>query len=229
MKTIHLVSPGHSTSRSNYFHAGRRSMELSKLGINQANGLADRFIQGLPVNREMRIISSSDRRCLAMAGILAERIGSLPKIVNSLMAIDLGDWDSLRQDEIEAADGIRFEHWLSDENFPAPGGESIGDVARRIWPDFVHEVESCDENEDLLVFAPSIILALIACHILNMPITSAHQLKLNPASTSSFCLASLGFYQMGAWNRLWSAAPAVLLSAPMDATHADLEPEPVPM
>ncbi|GAA2722573.1 bifunctional RNase H/acid phosphatase [Cellulomonas aerilata] len=78
------------------------------------------------------VIASPMVRTQETAAIIAERVG-LPVSTDPLVAeCDFGEWEGLVAAEIEARWPGDLERWHVDAGFPAPGGESIEDVGRRM-------------------------------------------------------------------------------------------------
>jgi len=202
---LHLISPAHSTRLGESMHSGRKAMELSKWGFHQTEELLERHQVEFNEAQHDRILTSPDPRCLSMSALFAERLTRPPKIIKSWLGVDLGDWNALSMEEIKRVDSSRLEQWFRDENFPAPGGESVMDVSRRVWPEFVQEVEQMTEGERLIIFAPAMVIALLTSRVLEMPAAASHQLRIAQAATVSFELNAMGFYQLTRWNHPWNA------------------------
>jgi ribonuclease H / adenosylcobalamin/alpha-ribazole phosphatase len=78
------------------------------------------------------VLASPMVRTQETAAIIAERVG-LPVRTEPLVAeCDFGEWEGLVAAEIEERWPGRLERWHVDAAFPAPGGESIEDVGRRM-------------------------------------------------------------------------------------------------
>ena len=96
-----------------------------------------------PKAGELRLISSSARRCLetieAVAAVLVQA-GMQPGAVQSesgLLEIDYGEWDGLTADESRQRDPALRAAWEADPHETrAPSGESGRDVAKRSFPVF---------------------------------------------------------------------------------------------
>jgi broad specificity phosphatase PhoE len=114
-------------------HLGQHlDIELSEAGRSAAMALGRRLM-GV---RFDRIVSSPLKRASETARLVVADL--VPELEPRLMEMDYGTWEGLTYAEIEAQDGARRRAWEADPAQTAcPGGESGGDVARRVraWLD----------------------------------------------------------------------------------------------
>lgn len=114
---------------------GHTDVELSSVGANAVRAFVTAWynrgaasVVGVPI----RIVSSDLRRAADSARILA-----LPWRLNieydaRLREMHFGTWDGRSWQAIEAEDNARLQLWMERwVESPTPGGEAIGDLARR--------------------------------------------------------------------------------------------------
>ncbi|MET1232572.1 MAG: histidine phosphatase family protein, partial [Candidatus Limnocylindrales bacterium] len=114
-------------------HLGQHlDIELSEAGRSAAKALGRR-LTGV---RFDRVVSSPLKRAHETARLVVadQEAESEPRLVE----MDYGEWEGLTYAEIDAQDGERRRAWEADPaHAPCPGGESGGDVAKRVraWLD----------------------------------------------------------------------------------------------
>jgi len=136
-----------------------------------------------------------------MAMVLCEHQNRIPKLVKSFHGVDLGDWESLHTDDLVARDGLRFEKWIHEPDFPCPGGESLRNVYRRSFSELAKLVGDCEPGEEIAIIAPSAVLQCLCCGILDLDLNTARHFFVDHGGISVF-QRSLpdGHYQLSCWN-----------------------------
>ena len=111
---------------------GRMDSPLTELGVEQARRMG-RVLEGFTGQPDgWRVVSSPLGRTLRTAEIVCETIGLGCRIETDarLAEIDVGAWEGMTREEIEATTpgACSAEGWI----FTAPGGETYADVAGRV-------------------------------------------------------------------------------------------------
>lgn len=107
---------------------GNAPVPLNDTGRQQAHLLAN-YLQHQSIDQ---IISSDLSRAHSTAQILAAEFGQTLILDERLRECDLGHWQGLTLEEVEAWDSTRLEKFRSDPfNVPRPGGESLRDAGQR--------------------------------------------------------------------------------------------------
>jgi len=202
MSIIYLISPAQTEYAQSCYCFGRGNWILSEKGWSQAELTATYLKKSLLDGERFHIVSSPDRRCLSMAGLLSDLTDSMVKISNEFLGIDLGDWKGKDEAALRAGDGNRFEQWLENADFPSPGGESLGDMSRRSWLELVSVAQLLEAGEHLALFAPPEIIGTVTCSLLDAPQTSIHKMRLSPAGIAILKKEQNDQYQLHAWNLL---------------------------
>jgi broad specificity phosphatase PhoE len=109
---------------------GQAAVPLNELGRQQAALLGEHL---RPVAHEISAIFSSDSsRAARTAELITTHIGKPVQLDPRLREIDLGEWQGMTNEEVEAWDIERVKYVRSDSfNIPRPGGESFSQVADR--------------------------------------------------------------------------------------------------
>lgn len=110
---------------------GQLDVPLSEEGKRQAQAVAE-WLAGLPV--EFGAVYSSDlKRARDTAGAIGRQLGLIPQPVEALREIHVGEWQGLLGHEVEARFPGQLDLWRDQApGFRAPGGETAGEVQRRV-------------------------------------------------------------------------------------------------
>jgi probable phosphoglycerate mutase len=158
---VFLFRHGEVASGRRKLFLGRTDLALSRQGRRQAEKWKIHFAGGLPE----RIVSSPLSRARAFAEILAEGSAHPVEICPAFSEIDLGEWDGRPMAEIRRTDASGWRTRGEDmAGFRPPGGESFGDLQRRVVPAF--EDLASDAGGDLLVVGHAGVNRVLLCHLL---------------------------------------------------------------
>ena len=112
----------------------RTDVPLNKTGYRQAEKLRDKLAeQGVRFNVAM---TSPLVRAVETAKVLLEGSHVIAQDNLALIELDMGDYEGRKEKDVRAVLGDdQYDQWRSTMMcVPAPGGESITDVARRLQP-----------------------------------------------------------------------------------------------
>ncbi len=113
-------------------YQGRLESELSPLGVQQANALAE----AMEAAGVRGVVSSPLLRCTATALPAAQRARVRVDTDDRLIEIGHGTWEGRLRDEIAANDPVRYRAWREDPaHVQFENGESIAGVLAR-WRAF---------------------------------------------------------------------------------------------
>jgi broad specificity phosphatase PhoE len=108
---------------------------LTHAGAEAIDALAERWRSAGPsalAGTPARVVSSDLRRASESADIIAAKWKLSVEHDANLREMAFGEWDGRLWSSIEANDGARLRAWTEAwTDTPAPGGEGLGDVARR--------------------------------------------------------------------------------------------------
>jgi broad specificity phosphatase PhoE len=121
------------------------------------------------------IYSSDLLRARQTADLIAEALGLTVILEPRLREINLGIWEGMLSDEIEA----KYPHELAERalnpfNTRAPKGESPREVAERVLT-ALDEIANKQGDEPALIVAHGVSLAVIICHANGFPIEDVYQ------------------------------------------------------
>ncbi len=128
---LHLLRHGVVDTGGRRRAYGITDAPLSAEGLRQAEALIRYAADALP--RPDGILSSDLSRCTAIAAPLAERLGVPLVCTPTLREQDMGRWEWRSWEELTVADEQRVhDYWEDYVGTTPPGGESFGDMVRRI-------------------------------------------------------------------------------------------------
>lgn len=110
-------------------YAGLRDVELTALGLSQAEAAARQIVGSEQVDA---IITSPLQRCQQTAAAVAAQTGAGVTVDEGLIECDFGDYEGLTFAEADAQDPEAHSEWLRDPSIAPPGGEALADVYTRV-------------------------------------------------------------------------------------------------
>ena len=148
-------------------------LPLSPTGRRQAEAVAD-FLAEFPLSA---VYSSTMRRAAETAESIASRHGLLPTTVAHLQECDVGRWEGLDWETIMREHAESYHAFMNDpaEN-PYLGGESYGDVLRRIVPVF-DELMQRHAGRSIAVVAHNVVNRVYVAHLLGLDLRRARDLQ----------------------------------------------------
>jgi broad specificity phosphatase PhoE len=168
MTTLWLVRHG----QTDWNLAGRwqgqapHAPELNEVGRTQALAIRDQL-------RDVRLtaVYASDLlRSRQTAEIVAEPYGLPVRLEPRLREINLGTWEGMLSDEIQARFPQELVMRAQDPlNTPAPQGESPSEVATRVYA-ALDEIAAKHRGESVLIVGHGVSLAVIICRAEGIPL-----------------------------------------------------------
>jgi probable phosphoglycerate mutase len=125
-----LVRHGETELTAQRRYSGRHDVPLSAQGIAQAEATAARVAA---LGSADVVVSSPLSRCVSTAEAIAARVGSVPvEREPDLIECDFGEWEGLTFAEVRERWPDVLDRWLASASVPAPGGESLEAVGKRV-------------------------------------------------------------------------------------------------
>ncbi|HVK21967.1 MAG TPA: bifunctional RNase H/acid phosphatase, partial [Actinokineospora sp.] len=125
-----LLRHGQTAMSAERRYSGRGDVPLTDIGELQAEAAATRVAK--MIDASTPIVASPLTRTLRTAEALAAASGGEVTVNQGIIETDFGDWEGLTFTEASAKDQGLHSRWLSDTSIPAPGGESMDAVHRRV-------------------------------------------------------------------------------------------------
>ncbi len=145
---------------------GKTDIPLNENGKKQAKELADKLVaEKLPA---VKVYTSPQLRATETAQEVANSLGLECEELDGLREMDLGEWEGLNWDIIEAEYGEKYYHWNTHRRYAkTPGGECYNDVLGRTLDALAYILSK--ETEDVLVVTHSAILMSLGCYLAKLP------------------------------------------------------------
>ncbi|MCB9452021.1 MAG: histidine phosphatase family protein [Anaerolineaceae bacterium] len=176
VKRVVLMRPGETDWNKLGRFQGWVAIPLNEHGRLQAKRLAN-YVRHIG----LRALYTSDlRRAAETAAILEPRLHYAPTLEPRLRERNVGIWQGLTRDEIQAWYPDEYEHLVEDrEDFRVPDGESRDDVRQRVVAAF-NDILAQDKGETVGVISHTTTIHTL----LNELIPGAHADTLSVSNTS---------------------------------------------
>ena len=173
MSIVYLVRHGQTLWNSDMRFQGTSDIELSDLGIKQAQMLADRFAK-VKLNA---VYSSNLNRAVNTAKIVAQKHDLQVIEKEELKEICFGAWEGLNKTQIdEKWPGQLEEFFQNPVSFCIPAGESFAQIQQRAYTCFEEILKQHKESRILIVAHGAVIRAVLA-EILKMDLSAVWNLR----------------------------------------------------
>lgn len=186
MTRIYLVRHGQTEWNKISKVQGRTDIELSETGVLQAKLLAKRLIR-----EDIDIIySSSLKRALRTAEIIAEYKECSIERSDTYQEICLGPWEGMTINEIKERYTEHYRVYREDPaNFSLPGAETFMDLSERTYNSIAEIVEK-NSGRNILVVSHGTAIKAAIIRILGIDIKNYTKFRIDNASVSV-----IGFYE----------------------------------
>ncbi|MCP4156416.1 MAG: histidine phosphatase family protein [bacterium] len=179
-KTIYIVRHGSTEFNEKGIWQGQRNSPLNEKGITEVRQLS----QALKSDAFDIIYHSPLKRAHQTAEIINEHQNTTLKPIDGLVEIGLGEFDGRKHEDILLHHRDVYEKWVSDNDFPVPGGESYNQVCDRVSLS-LPEILDAPFNK-ILIVAHAIVNRAILGGFLKMDRLSSRRFRMNNAAFSRF-------------------------------------------
>jgi phosphoserine phosphatase len=181
MSRILLLRHGHVEGMSPERFRGRRDINLSELGMQQARATAQRIAaQWQPI----AIYSSPLRRCLQTAAAIGAACGLQATVLDDLNDMHYGEWEWHTHEEARARWPELFECWFAAPQLVRfPQGESLQDLVARM-ANVLRLVRERHAGETVAVVGHSSGNRALLLQTLDQPLSAYWRLAQDPCSVS---------------------------------------------
>ena len=182
MTRLLVVRHGHVEGMSPERFRGRRDIDLSELGVRQAQATA----QGIAARwRPVAIYSSPLRRCLQTAAAIGAACGGLPATaLDDLNDLHYGDWEWHTHEEVRARWPELFDCWFAAPQLVRfPHGESLQDLLARM-ANVLRRVRERHAGETVVVVGHSGCNRALLLQTFDQPLSAFWRLAQDACSVS---------------------------------------------
>lgn len=178
MTRLFLVRHGETEWNQNGRFHGHSDIALSQKGREQAELLRDRL-----ASQKLAAIYSSDlMRAYETASILAAPHGLPVEAHRELREVSFGEIEGLTFKQVQERYTELQRAWFRTPDATPPGGESLIDLSRRVWP-FLQKLELGPEDKVLIV-AHRVALAAVLSYYIETKLEHWGRLRMDNGSLS---------------------------------------------
>jgi broad specificity phosphatase PhoE len=196
-KTILLIRHGTTTFNETDHLQGRIDNPLNQKGRDEADRLAAR-LKGENLDA---IFSSPLQRAVETATIVNHSHDLPLTLVPEFSEIDLGEWEGQNYSNVRAQFPEIHQRWISDPDFPVPGGESFNAVCARTRTGLERILQ--DGRKHILITAHASVNRAILCNLLQLNPAAARHFRTGNAALSRLLLLENSLQQWAVvdfWN-----------------------------
>jgi broad specificity phosphatase PhoE len=196
-KRILLVRHGTTEYNETDRLQGRSDNPLNEKGRREVERLAAR-LKTEPIDA---FFSSPMKRALETADIINRGRGLPLTVVPEFSEIDLGDWEGLIYSEVREEFPEIHQRWISDPEFPVPGGESFSAVCARTRTGLEKVLQN--DRQNILITGHASVNRAILGSLLQLSPAQARLFKTGNAALSRLLLMENSrrrWAQVDFWN-----------------------------
>lgn len=163
---LFLIRHGETLPNLRREFQGIGDFTLTEKGISQAQSIAS-FFSNIEIDS---LYVSPMERAMQSANPLAEAKALSPITIPAFHEVDCGRWEGVSFFKVLEREGELLRQWLTDGETPAPEGESLGDVYRRIQAP-LHEIvdRHRHSSDNVAIVAHGAVNRAVICQLLGVP------------------------------------------------------------
>lgn len=165
-------------NRERRIQGGLSDTPLSETGKKQAERLARAFAG----EKISAVYSSPLQRALDTAQAIVRPHGLEARVVPALREIDVGQLEGMLLTTLGTNLYQLLVRQQEGDWVNSPGGESLGDLEKRVWA--VVENIAAEHRDNIILVSHYFVTLTIICRALGMPLTSLERLRVSPGSKS---------------------------------------------
>ncbi|NOZ13215.1 MAG: histidine phosphatase family protein [Acidobacteria bacterium] len=182
---LFLIRHGETLPNRRRKFQGSGDFPLTDRGLAQAKQIAS-FFNEIQLNR---IYASPMIRAMETAAPLAKQSGLAPVSIPQFHEVDCGRWEGVSFFDILKNEESLLRNWLTDGKTPAPNGESLGDVYRRIARPLQEIVDRHRHSSDnVAIVAHGAVNRAVICRLLELKPDRAFCFEQENACINRFVL-----------------------------------------
>jgi probable phosphoglycerate mutase len=159
---------------------GSSDVELSRIGIKQANKLA-LFLKSKNI---AAIISSPLKRATATAEAIASQHHLIVEVANELKEIEVGDLEGLSVSTLNTTfSQFLLQWWEGGGSQRLPGGESLVELQKRSWM-VIERLLRGNKDGTIVVVSHYFVILAIIFKALDLPLDYFTKFKVDPGGVS---------------------------------------------
>ncbi|MDP2598747.1 MAG: class I tRNA ligase family protein [Candidatus Liptonbacteria bacterium] len=163
-----IIRHGETDWNKNKRFQGSTDIPLNETGIAQAKITAE----ALKAKKVNLVITSPLLRAKQTAEIIAKTCGAEIIVENDLRERNFGEWEGLGHEEIKSKYSEESFARRLDPDFKIPGGESWGEVAKRVW-DIFQKHHSANGHKNVAIVGHGGVSRILQYKLKNIPISAS--------------------------------------------------------
>jgi len=172
---IHLIRHGQVVGYDQQRYNGQTDVALTDLGVEQYHRLKERLAE-TPISA---CYTSDLTRCVTGATIICEQFGIEPVRRRELRELNIGVWEGMTWQEIQATWPEEWRARLADlVNHRVTRGESLLDVETRVMP-VINEIVERHKGQELLVVGHGGVNRIVLLNAIGAPLAKAFNIEQN--------------------------------------------------
>jgi broad specificity phosphatase PhoE len=181
---LYLLRHGEVETRYHRVFGGRIDMDLSPLGHEQVQALADYFRRHPP----HAICASPMKRVQQTLAPLARQTGLESLVLPGLREVDFGVWTGLSWDEVYERHKVSAFEWLNQlEAGSIAGAESTADFRARV-DEALREMLAHAPNKEIAVVAHGGVIRMLLALLLKLPFARMSAFDIEYASITKVAI-----------------------------------------
>ncbi len=189
MTSLFLIRHGATVAKTTRQFTGQIDPPLGTTGWRQASRVGC-CLAGITLTG---IFCSDLKRTRQTAGRICHFHSLAARPLSALREISLGAWEGLPMEQVRTSDPAAWEARGKDfAGFRPPGGESFGDLQRRVVP--VLESMAATTTGTLVLVTHAGVIRVFLCHVLSSPLADLFGFKLD------YCSLTRIDYLCGRWH-----------------------------
>ena len=177
MTKILLIRHGYVEGIKPARFRGRTDLPLTGCGLAEAQAVAQRITSAW---RPRKVYTSPLRRCVETASAIAMACGVETEVVDQLVDIDYGAYQSMTYEDIQKVNPRLFAAWLTTPHLVRfPDGESLQDVVARS-ADALRFVLNRHTDGTLVLIGHDTVNRALLLQLLDQPLSAYWRLAQDP-------------------------------------------------
>lgn len=192
MTVLLLVRHGQSEMNINKCFTGQLDVDLSEMGIKQAQMLADWVVE----NHKIDAIYSSDLlRAYHTAEPTAKKLGLKIKTSDALREIYAGQWQGMSFTQIKEKYPAEHDVWMHDcGNAVCPGGESVQHLADRVIAK-IRQIAQENDGKTVMIATHATPIRVFEAVLRKGDISLTQQIPFVPNTSTTVCCYENGIFE----------------------------------
>lgn len=169
---IYLIRHAKSAANDNGLFGGITDYDLSVLGQEQADNLAERLCN-LKIDK---IYSSPLKRAIQTISPLAKQLNQEINIVKALIEINVGEWENISRDELRKLYPKENDYIDRTEHYTGMKGQEKTEVVADRMFEAISKIAEENTNKTIVIVSHIVAIRAFLCKIKDIPFSKTKDL-----------------------------------------------------